>query len=352
MLISKVLSRANLFQIKSYIGGIIVEKNRIFTQEQLDEMAARPTDVMLDAVKAGNKEKAMERLDFIFSLWKMAFEIRIKWDKRFTDSIYENLGGDALYDVWRYRGFTEDQILPMCINQSDYDEAKQLIETLDVNGMEKWIERNYFNFRHSHDCRIEWETILMSHVYEHVSPEACWEAMRLTVHDFYDGGLAAAEEHDFDLQYRIQDVINGLHTHGEKLKVWEDDEKVTIIMEPCGSGTYLKNKGVYRAPQNCSLCSACRYTFSVDKFPIYCIHSPLKEIVSAERNGWIYEVTTPWDLVDDPNYEFAKECCHFQVYKDPKYIPDRVYQMLGMERPADDKINFPGYPGYKKAQQK
>ena len=32
--------------------------------------------------------------------------LRVVWDKKFTDYIYENLGGDALVDVWRMRGIS------------------------------------------------------------------------------------------------------------------------------------------------------------------------------------------------------------------------------------------------------
>lgn len=35
-----------------------------------------------------------------------AFDLRVDWDKAFTDYIYNNLGGDALYEVRKYRGWT------------------------------------------------------------------------------------------------------------------------------------------------------------------------------------------------------------------------------------------------------
>ena len=46
-----------------------------------------------------------------------AFDLRVDWDKAFTDYIYNHLGGDALYEVWRYRGWTEEEIQPMKITE-------------------------------------------------------------------------------------------------------------------------------------------------------------------------------------------------------------------------------------------
>jgi hypothetical protein len=59
------------------------------------------------------------------------FDLHVDWDKAFTDYIYNNLGGDALYEVRKYRGWTEDEIRPMKITEEVRAEGKKMIEAGD-----------------------------------------------------------------------------------------------------------------------------------------------------------------------------------------------------------------------------
>lgn len=59
------------------------------------------------------------------------FDLHVDWDKAFTDYIYNNLGGDALYEVRKHRGWTEDEIRPMKITGEVRAEGKKMIEAGD-----------------------------------------------------------------------------------------------------------------------------------------------------------------------------------------------------------------------------
>lgn len=319
-------------------------QNRVFTQEELDYLSIPPHIHLVDSMKAGDKDDARHWIDVIFPLYVGAFDLRIRWDKRLTDMIYEELGGDALYNVWKYRGFTEEEIIPMKITQQDIDEVLEKIENDDMPAVEAWAKREYFKFNHSHDLRIEWETRLKTVIYNELGEEKLWEAMRLVVEDYYIPSMKDMVNHNWDFRYRVTSRLAGLQTHGQYCSAVEDDIKCRIYMTPCGSGTLLLEKGVYEMPHNFAKCKACAHTFCLDDFPAYCTHSPLQEMISIERFGFPNAVNTPYDLVDDPDYVFAKECCHFDVFKDPKDIPDRVYEMLGKKRP--DTYEFPGYEGF------
>ena len=218
------------------------------------------------------------------------------------------------------------------------------IDAGDVQAVKAWNDREYFKFNHSHDLRIEWETRLKTVIYEKLGAERLWEVMRLVVEDYYLPTLVNAKGNNWDFRYRVESRIAGLHSHGEYCAAVEDDEKCRIIMTPCGSGTWLIEKGVYEMPQCLCRCKACEYTFGLDDFPVYCTHSPLQEMICIERFGFPNAINTPYDLIDDPDYVFARECCHFDLFKDPKDIPDRVYEMLGKKRP--DTYEFPGYEGF------
>lgn len=307
---------------------------RYFTDEELQEMIIPTATRLRNAYKAGDRAQAEQLWNKIVDDYMWAFDLRVNWDKAFTDCIYHELGGDALYDVWRYRGWTEDQIRPMKITDAVREEGLALIAAGDdYAAFDALLEREYFKFRHSHDKRIEWETIIMGYVYTHCGPEMLWKTMATVTPQYWQGMIDAAVNGTF--KDAVQQQILGLETHGEPLEIVEDDEKVVVWMRPCGSGQMLMESGVYEAPQNCVRCSACAQTWNIDRFPVYCVHAPQQEILSIEQVGWPIMVNCPLpEEREVPGYEFAKQSCGFAVYKDPNDIPEYVYKTLGYEKPV------------------
>lgn len=307
--------------------------SRIFTDEELQEMIVPTTTRIRNAYQQGDKENAKKLWNKLVDDYMWAFDLRVNWDKAFTDYIYNELGGDALYEVWRLRGWTEDQIRPMKITEKTRQEGLAMIEAGDdYPAFDEFLKKEYFKFRHSHDKRIEWETIIMGYVYKHGGPEALWSTMATVTPQYWQGMIDAAVKGTY--KDAVQQQILGLETHGEPLEIMEDDEKVVVWMRPCGSGQFLVEKGVYEAPQNCVRCRACPQTWNLDNFPVYCVHAPQQEILSIKQVGWPIMVNCP--LPEERNaegYEFARQSCGFAVYKDPNNIPEFVYKTLGYEKP-------------------
>lgn len=127
--------------------------SRLFTDEELQEMIIPSSTRIRDAFKSGDKETAKKLWDKMVDDYIYAFELRVDWDKAFTNYIYNHLGGDALYEVWRYRGWTEEQIAPMKITEERRKKGMDLIDGNDYDALDKFMEREYFLFRHSHDKR-------------------------------------------------------------------------------------------------------------------------------------------------------------------------------------------------------
>lgn len=71
--------------------------SRLFTDAELQEMIVPTTTRIRDAYKAGDKETATKLWNKLVDDYMYAFDLRVDWDKAFTDYIYNNLGGDALY---------------------------------------------------------------------------------------------------------------------------------------------------------------------------------------------------------------------------------------------------------------
>lgn len=305
---------------------------RMFTDDELQEMIIPTTERIKNAVRERDKKTALELLNKLFADYQYAFDLRVVWDKAFTDYIYENLGGDALYDVWRLRGWKETSIQPMKITEERRKKCEEYIEVLDIEQVERWIDREYYQFRHSHDLRIEWETVLMGYVYRNAGPDALWETMGKVTPFYWQHMIDVTVNGTF--KEAVLEQVGGLETHGEPLEIMEDDEKVVIWMRPCGSGQYLVDKGMYDAPHNCARCKACHNTWDIDNFPVYCVHAPLQEMFSIKQIGWPVMVNCP--LPKERNqmgYEFAKQSCGFAVYKDPNMIPEYVYEKLGFQKP-------------------
>ena len=105
--------------------------SRIFTDEELQEMIIPTTTRIRTAYQSGDKEKAKTLWNKLVDDYMWAFDLRVNWDKAFTDYIYHELGGDALYEVWRFRGWTEDQIKPMKITEATRKKGLEMIEKED-----------------------------------------------------------------------------------------------------------------------------------------------------------------------------------------------------------------------------
>lgn len=317
---------------------------RLFTREEMDQLVVRPHEGLMAAAKAGDKDKAKLWLKCLYKVYHYGFASRVMWDKVLMDTIYDKLGPDGVYDVMRRRDWTFNEIAPLQIQQEDWDEASRYIDSDDLVSLQKWVDRELRNYKLSHDLRCEWETKMMTFIHDNISPEAAYDALHKIIYDRYAMRVDNIAHHNFDMKLRVIYCIWGNHHHYGKISMDEDDEKITIKMEPCNSGMKMYHKGLYGAPYNCTMCKACPGTFSVDHFPIYCIHSPIQEFAAIDRVGWPTAINTPWDECDEPGYQFAEHTCHYQLYKDPKYIPDRVWEMLGKKRP--DTYKFPGYEGF------
>jgi len=311
---------------------------RLFTDEELQEMIIPISDRLRNAFKTKDKENAVKLWDKYYEDHKYAFDLRVQWDKAFTDYIYNNLGGDALYEVWRFRGWTEEQILPMRMDETIYKKGLELISAGDdFDAFDDLLNKENAQFRHAHDKRIEWETIIMGYVYKHAGPEAVWETMATVTPIYWQHMIDVTINGTY--KDAILEQIGGLETHGEPLEIMEDDEKVVVWMRPCGSGQFLVEQGIYEPPQNGVRCKACKETWNLDNFPIYCVHAPQQELLSIKQVGWPVMVNNPLpEERNAPGYEFAKQSCGFAVYKDPNDIPAFVYETYGLQKPEHVEI--------------
>lgn len=312
-----------------------METKRVFTEEELAEIAIRPVDAAVRAVDRRNREELVEWVTKMYNAAVRSYNLRKNWDKGLTDKIYDKLGVEGIYEVMQKREFTEAELEKLLVTQEYVDAIYASYDAGDYDTAIEKIKMMHNMGRSFHDKRIYWETILMSYVHEKLGPDELMEAMRRVVGFYKPAALEPTRNGDFVA--RVKQTAWGLHSHGEKLRIEEDDEKVSLWMEPCGSGQWLEEQGIYdnglakRIPAH-------ETTWGIDDFPVYCVHAPIQEMIAIEELGYPDFVNCPCiELKQNPGWKCAHQSCRFAVYKDPTQTPEEVYTRLGKVKPDFSK---------------
>ncbi len=225
------------------------------------------------------------------------------------------------------RVFTDEELKEMGTRTLDV-----LLETIDAGDKKKakeLAERMYREFNHLHDGYMTWVTGLQTYIYENYGVDAVEEAER-QAHTI-ESKIAFIPSRETDFRARVINMVGGLRGHLQPIKIEEDDEKVSITMQPCGSGERIIQKGGYKPEVGLArVKEPHRITWGMKDFPIYCVHCPIMEAMDIERTGNFGFV----HLVTEPIYN---ESCRFAFYKDPADIPEELYTRIGKKKPASPK---------------
>lgn len=118
------------------------------------------------------------------------------------------------------------------------------------------------------------------------------------------------------------------HT-GQGLRIVEDDEKVTMILNPCGSGGRMVKEGYFSPPRDLlKVKEAQALTFGREDFPSYCTHCAVfHHIMPIE---WAGKPFPPIEVGAGPG-----DPCKWHFYKNAAAIPACYYEQVGQQkRPA------------------
>lgn len=125
----------------------------------------------------------------------------------------------------------------------------------------------------------------------------------------------------------IAHSCSGAGEHGARFQIVEDEEKITFVLDPCGSGGRLWRKGCYE-PQGPFALTAREHDWSYNRsaFPAYCTHcSMLNELLPYKLLGY-----STWPV--DPPSE-ASDVCRWHIFKDRYAVPARYYERFGLVPP-------------------
>jgi hypothetical protein len=220
------------------------------------------------------------------------------------------------------RVFTQEELEEM--GQRTVDLLTEAIEAGDKERAKKLAKRMYSEFSIMHDVYVDFTAGLMDYIYANYGEDALYQALRKVFGEM-PGPLIDAKKVDF--RRRVQTAALGLRGHLQPMKVEEDDEKVCVTFESCGSGQRLVQREAYGPPRNLTrIQKPHAMTWGMSDFPVYCTHCPVLEILSIEQFGYPVNVAFPAEKV-------AEEYCKYCMYKNVEDIPEEVYTRVGKQKP-------------------
>jgi hypothetical protein len=208
------------------------------------------------------------------------------------------------------------------------DLLQEAIRKGDTARAEQLSQRMYNEFLSQHDGYRNWVTALLSEIGERLGDAALDEIMSKTVAAWWIPNLETLQARAGDNGCaKAKMFAAGLRGHLQPMTVEEDDEKVVIRMQPCGSGGRLVLEGRYDGPDGfLKIAEPQKMTYGRRDFPVYCAHEAAMEQADIEKNGAPFVVVEPSD-------DIGRKPCAFIIYKNPDDIPDKYYDRLGLTRP-------------------
>lgn len=236
------------------------------------------------------------------------------------------------------RLFTEEQLEEF--SKDHMGLAMEALARDDIEKAKHWLRRHDGVKDIMHDIFLNWVAGLLSYIYDRFGEDAAVHAIRDTVGSGQSswgiqGGLQRKQlietfGREEGLKAWIEFFVEAWREHAmyPGATFEEDDEKIILTNRQCGSGGRLINKRAYEGPfAYRRIKKAAPYTWGEEDMPIYCGHCPwaheIFPIVYTGEPLWVHVEPFP-KKPGDP--------CIFHIYKDPKDIPEKYFQRLGLTR--------------------
>ena len=189
-----------------------------------------------------------------------------------------------------------------------------------------------------HDLMCDWVYDLLDKVAKRFGEQAMYETLKSTQETWmmkrsWKGYLRLPVKERVDLTAEVlRSHRCGPEQDGE-LRIVEDDESYSIVMDPCGSGGRMRRgdpvdgtPSRLGAPYNFGATQEAHpWAWSKKDVPYYCIHCAVNETVMMENGGhplWVTEFDHD-----------AQKPCAWKFYKKADDIPDVYYSRLGFKKP-------------------
>jgi hypothetical protein len=222
------------------------------------------------------------------------------------------------------RVFTDQELKEMGTRTLDL-----VFEAIDAGNKDKAKElanRMYKEFNYLHDGYMVWVSGLLTHIYKKYGIEAV-EAAEREAHTI-EARVVFKPLEKTDIRSQVEHLASGLRGHLQPITIKEDDEKISLTMQPCGSGERIIQKDGYKPEAGLArVKDPHRITWGMKDFPIYCVHCPVMEMLQIENTGHFGAA----HIVSEPIYHGS---CQFVFYKNPADVPEEFYTRIGKKKPA------------------
>ena len=232
------------------------------------------------------------------------------------------------------RIFSEKELLDF--TKDCMDLAIEAIDAGDLQTARYWCRREAETKNLMHDIYMDWVAALCSYICDNMGEETAVQVVRDLMVSKISNAEFVAEKTRLIEEKGVKAWVNWCvemarqHHSYPGLTVEEDDEKIIITLNPCGSGGRLIAMGLFEGEKGYrKLRKPGPHTWGETDLPIYCVHCPLAhEIIPIQVGGqgaqlWVHAAPFP-KKPGDP-------CIH-HIYKNPKDIPEKYYERLGMKK--------------------
>jgi hypothetical protein len=229
------------------------------------------------------------------------------------------------------RWFSDDQLEAMA--KPTMDRAIAALDAGDVDGARAACEAMRHEWGMLHDLMTESVLGLVTFIQEKLGDDGVAAAWTDTCER---GWRRQVEQINKIPRRKVVELLaatwraHSLSGTGEdpaSFTIEEDDEKLTFVLHPCGSGGRLVRRGLYEREGYGKTTQAHDWSFHRKDMPLYCTHCAfMNESLPIKWAGFpLYPLDPPQDYDKDP--------CRWYWYKDPADIPDRFARRYGPAAP-------------------
>jgi hypothetical protein len=314
---------------------------RIREGDAADQAISTVTKIA-QSIETGHWEPAAQLVDYFMEEAKVVFVIYTSWSEGFEDFL-------RFKEVPREEADAESARLRSSLG---LDPERQWLELaaeagllanrlraflIDAEEAHAKLDALCEGWRRLHDAYADYQAGLLTFVARLFGEATLGECYRYVLEPYlrerygpFDVRLRPYEETVFRNAFLSFEAMRG-HLCGPgrrgDLEVEEDDEKIVIAFDPCGSGGRQQRNGTFGVTQErhdwawnetgvCYYCAHC--CFALERWP-------------AEQWGH------PVRVVDSPLYDEAHadvpKKCTWTVYKTTAAIPAEAYRRIGLEKP-------------------
>lgn len=174
-----------------------------------------------------------------------------------------------------------------------------------------WFDALEARCRREQDALRDWLSMLLSRIYRQRGVDTLELALRYTA----ERTLFAWMPTDMARppEKRLPSWVRMLQGHFSTLHIEEDDEKFTLVQDPCGTCTRQIQQGRYERPLELAIIAERHATtWFRGNTPVYRAHVPLWHVTLAEEL-----VGVPWPVNQCPA-GLGTGPCNVLLYKDPR----------------------------------